>query len=404
MRVIACLPVKVKTRTLVWIGPLLLGTVLLTGCDENSYPENLTYPVRTDPLVVDKPKEDAKALDKPGEFPSVLFANLADEERNKLLRAFDPAKLTAEQHQALEKTLTAMFGTPAQPKVDGVNQALKDTMTGVRTALKLDPEMLAQGSRIYRHQCLHCHGLTGDGRGPTAPWVNPHPRDYRQGRFKFTSSSQAEGERKPRREDLRRTIYEGIEGTSMPAFRLLPDDDLEAVISYVIHLSLRGETEFYTIQTLVTDGGNAEKIAEEGAEVFAARWQAAENSLIQPGPYTLKTDEEYQASVRRGLELFSKQGDAGCISCHIDFGRQSAYKYDDWGTIVRPIDLTTGIYRGGRRPVDLYWRIHSGIAGTGMTAFGSNLNPEQIWDLVNFLQVLPYPPMREKYGFNLEAK
>jgi mono/diheme cytochrome c family protein len=277
-------------------------------------------------------------------------------------------------------------------------------MKGVRTALKLDDETLARGSGVYRHQCLHCHGLTGDGRGPTSPWVNPHPRDYRQGVFKFTSSGQSEGERKPRREDLRRTIYEGIEGTSMPAFRLLPDDDLEAVMSYVIHLSLRGETEFHTIRTLATDGGNAESIAEEGAEAFAGRWQAAENSLIQPGSFPVTNDEELKASIQRGMTFFVNPGPAQCISCHLDYGRQSAYKYDAWGTIVRPIDLTTGVYRGGRRPIDLYWRIHSGIAGTGMAAFGGNLKPNEIWDVVNFLQVMPYPQMRQKYGVNLEAK
>jgi hypothetical protein len=57
--------------------------------------------------------------------------------------------------------------------------------------LKLDPDTLARGSSLYRLQCLHCHGLSGNGRGPTAAWVNPHPRDYRSGVFKFTSSSAA---------------------------------------------------------------------------------------------------------------------------------------------------------------------------------------------------------------------
>ena len=80
----------------------------------------------------------------------------------------------------------------------------------------------------------------------------------------------------------------------------------------------------------------------------------------------------------------------------------TGYKYDAWGTIVRPTDLTTGIYRGGRRPIDLYWRIHSGINGVSMPA-SEKLEPKDIWDLVNFLQVLPYPAMREKYKINLES-
>ena len=47
------------------------------------------------------------------------------------------------------------------------------------------------GSKHFRLHCLHCHGLTGDGRGPSGKWLNPHPRDYRQGLFKFQSVNQA---------------------------------------------------------------------------------------------------------------------------------------------------------------------------------------------------------------------
>ena len=93
---------------------------------------------------------------------------------------------------------------------------------------------------------------------------------------------------------------------------------------------------------------------------------------------------------------------AGCLGCHTDFGRQTAFKYDYWGTIVRPADLTTGIFRGGRRPLDLYYRIHSGVNGVTMPASSNNLGDQDIWDIVNFLEILPYPKMREKYGVKLE--
>jgi hypothetical protein len=38
-----------------------------------------------------------------------------------------------------------------------------------------------------------------------------------------------------------------------------------------------------------------------------------------------------------------------------------------------------------------------------MPASKENLDSKDIWDLVNFLQVLPYPKMREKYGIQLES-
>src|SRR4029077_697026 len=125
-----------------------------------------------------------------------------------------------------------------------------------------------------------------DGRGATAPWVNPHPRDYRQGVFKFTSSSQGEGSRKPRKYDLLRTLREGIEGTSMPSFRLLPEEDLEALASYVIHLSMRGEIEFQVIRALVKgEESNVQETISAYLDLTRGNWQGAQTSIIKPPAY-----------------------------------------------------------------------------------------------------------------------
>jgi mono/diheme cytochrome c family protein len=402
-RVIAGLPAKTTYRALVVLWPLLLGLVLLAGCELESYPEELTYPPRTDPLVIEHASRDAPDFDRPGEFPHVLFAGLTDEERDKLLK--DPLTLNDDQRQQLQTTLTDLFGTPAHPTVKGSGDAA-EAVAKLRNTLQLDETTLTRGSNLYRINCLHCHGLTGDGRGPTAPWVNPHPRDYRQGIFKFTSSSQQEGTRRPRKDDIVRTIHEGIEGSSMPSFRLLPDEDLDSIASYVIHLSIRGETEFGVMRTFLT--GEPEGSVQENVEQYLAAvagwWQTAQDSMIKPTGSEPKLNE---ASVQRGFNLFiqAKEG-VGCIGCHTDYGRQAPHKYDYWGTIVRPANIVAGVYRGGRRPIDLYWRIYAGINGTGMTAFGNTegITSEKLWDLVHFLQVVPYPAMREKYHIQLEAE
>ena len=132
-------------------------------------------------------------------------------------------------------------------------------------------------------------------------------------------------------------------------------------------------------------------------------WKAAQQPdhvIVPEMPYPSK--EQRKESVQRGFEKFRQQTGAGCIKCHTDYGRQSLLFYDDWGTIGRPADLTTGVYRGGRRPIDLYWRIHSGINGSNMPNFSEQLKPKDIWDMVNFLQVLPYPGMREEYGVQID--
>jgi mono/diheme cytochrome c family protein len=393
-------------------APALLALLLLSGC-ESEYAEDFRYPLRTDPLVDGQlvPADPALVhMDKPGEFlkPGFLSFSMVnvpeDEKRSKI---FEPGRLDPDQRRQIETTLEEMFGTPRQPRVAGFEDEEE-----IQRVLKLDKETLAEGSSLYRIHCLHCHGVTGNGQGPTAPWVNPHPRDYRRGKFKFTSvdaagPSSGGNERKARREDLLRTIREGVEGTSMPSFSLLHPHQLEALVSYVIHLSMRGQVEFWVMRDLLKGEGSASDlpIPDQIQEIMAGVvdwWKAAqdEENLIRPPADSVPPAKDLEASVKRGYRLFQKEG-AGCMGCHEDYGRQGKLFYDEWGTIGQPADLTTGVYRGGRRPIDLYWRIHSGVNGSNMPA-STGRKPQELWDLVHFVQALPYPAMREKYGLKID--
>ncbi|HJT78131.1 MAG TPA: c-type cytochrome [Gemmataceae bacterium] len=383
---------------------LVAGLLPACGCSDR-YPDNLKYGLRTDPLVIKVPSDMVlNHLDPPGDLEHWLDS-LKDPGKGAV--ALDPAKLDGGQRRELEDALDGIFGKPAAPKVD--TTGLEDEAVEAAQTLRLDPQTLAEGSQLYRRHCLHCHGITGNGQGPTGPWINPHPRDYRLGKFKFTSSGQSAGTRKPLRADLVRTISHGLEGTAMPAFGnfasdqgansqagILPPDEIDKLASYVTHLSLRGQVEFQVMQDWLNggnlDGENTADYAKERLADLIGQWAAAEKNVIKPGPAKELTGDQMQQSIARGYDLFIR-GSAQCISCHADFGRQNNYKFDDWGTLDRPMDLTAGVYRGGRRPIDIYWRIHSGIGGTGMSAFGGALQPDQIWDVVNFVRALPYPKM-----------
>jgi mono/diheme cytochrome c family protein len=429
----------------------LFCLLLLAGCNGDGYPEDLTYPVRIDPIFFsqDFPPDTPSAFDKPGELftrfedpANPLYEFKPDKKNYALLfPGEDPRTqktgLSDDDETKLDNALTELYGTPSQPTVNlpkRTRQLLQRDKVKFKL-LKLDDETLARGSKAYRLHCLHCHGLTGDGRGPTAPWVNPHPRDYRQGIFKFISSqapesdflpnSRALSRRKPRRADLFRTLHEGIEGTSMPSFTLHPQEELEDLVSYVIHLSLRGETELLLIHRHLAE----KKIKNFTAAAVATQrelirfWVYAEEHPITPTKenyprYPEKTgepllvtqppdkekepekEEALKKSVQNGFKLFK-----ACLSCHVDYGRQSGFKYDLWGTVVRPANLTLGVYRGGRRPVDLFYRLYGGIDGVNMPQYSPTREENresEIWDIVNFLQVLPYPAMRERYGINIK--
>lgn len=378
----------------------------LPGCGPEfpPYPSELKYPARTEPIIKATVTTIPPSFEKPGELFTILWGLDEDDRKKNVLYPKTASINEQKQIAVLEEKLETLFGSPRHPSVGGIDDALKE-------ALKLDDESLDRGARLYRVHCLHCHGVAGNGRGPTAAWVNPHPRDYRLGKFKFTSTKGG-NERKPRRADLIRTLREGIESTSMPSFGLLPEYELEYLVSYVIHLSMRGQLEFQVMKEILM--GDPELAEPDGVSKriddymdasndasIPGSWKVADANIIVPeNPFP--SNEERKASIQRGFQKFREQTGAGCIKCHTDYGRQSLLFYDDWGTIGRPADLTTGIFRGGRRPIDLYWRIHSGINGSNMPSFSGSLSSKDIWDVVNFLQVLPYPGMREEYGVQIE--
>ncbi|HYV34336.1 MAG TPA: c-type cytochrome [Gemmataceae bacterium] len=388
----------------------------LPGCGPDAYSESMVYPVRTDPVVTGVGGRELVEPDRPGQLPLLAVKDLQDSRNpfyeDKELKYIDTSKWQSESDkQELLDVLQDVFGTPANPKVDLITRE-------TRQLLKLDEGTLHEGSRLYRLYCLQCHGLTGDGRGPTSKWVNPHPRDYRPGLFKF-QSVKAEGDpRPPRRDDLYRTIHDGVEGTAMQSYNMLPEHELNAIVSYVIHLSIRGEVEsevfkgawkeekdktFLDPKILARGSvvafvrGNSSKPGGKVRDVIE-KWRSSqqEESKIVPGPYSV-TDATMKESVQNGYNIFTGRGAVvgGCMECHKDFGRRSLYKPDKWATLVRPRDLTKPVYRGGRRPIDMYYRIHSGINGSDMPPHSNILNSDQIWDVVNFIRALPYPEMRK---------
>lgn len=292
------------------------------------------------------------------------------------------------------------------------------------------PVRQAGGYAIYRRNCLHCHGVSGAGDGPTAPFLFPTPRDYRRGIFKFTSTPSGA---RPHRDDLRRTITDGLHGTSMPAFEpLLTESEIEQVVDYVIFLSIRGETELNLIdEANIADESDPNALPEDSVNDIATgifnKWKVAQTQVVNPKIARTPSTRE---SILRGRDLFLG---SDCKDCHgrlalgdgesfvdIDvfnevvfggnpserearleeIGKQDSkivtlwnQKPDDWGNPLRPANLNRGVYKGGRRPIDIYWRIAKGINGAQMPAhYPSPFDDQKVWDVVNFVLALPFEP------------
>ncbi len=50
---------------------------------------------------------------------------------------------------------------------------------------------LAQGQQVYSLYCVTCHGESGDGQGPVGKTLNPPPRNFGEGDFKFGGTDEA---------------------------------------------------------------------------------------------------------------------------------------------------------------------------------------------------------------------
>ena len=339
-----------------------------------------------------------------------------------------PSEIPLVEKQQMVDVMADVFGTPNAPKIPpevdtGLDQKKLELAAG--PSWRKNPDEPSQG--LYRRLCAHCHGVTGGGDGPTALFLKPYPRDFRRGIFKFKSTERSA---RPTTADLKRTLRNGLPGSAMPSFALLPEDEIEALVEYVKYLSIRGQLEealwlYYEDDTeagVTTDG---DVVFGELAPI-ARTWQEADTKVVVPDVAELPptdTPELWQASVDRGRALFRNAEKAQCIQCHGptglgDGGGTGAdyQPYDDWnkpklnappGTYFalpiqedQPRNLHLGVYRGGRRPVDLYRRIYSGINGTPMPELRLALKPNEIWDLVNYVLSIPYedsgPPTQQQ--------
>jgi len=223
----------------------------------------------------------------------------------------------------------------------------------------------------------------------------------------------------------------------MPSFATAAEDDIDALVDYVIYLSVRGEVERRLIATAIdqldygeqrpepalrlVSGSEGAAVVEEIIAAVGQAWQMADQLVAEVPARSHSLDD---ASVERGKEIFHGQT-AGCAACHGVAGNGAAvtFDYDDWtkefttrigltptdrealkpfrraGALkpypVDPRNLHNGVFRGGGEGPTLYRRITQGIAGSPMPAVpvvaapgGAGLTADQVWDLVHYVQSL----------------
>ncbi len=216
------------------------------------------------------------------------------------------------------------------------------TMSVSVMAIPQTDDQVARGKAVYERRCVGCHGAKGDGNGPAATFLDPRPRNFTIGAFKFrttpTGSLPTDG-------DLYRTLARGVRWTAMPTWHELPEKDRIAVIAFI--------------------------------KTFSSRWKEE-----KPEPPIVIGDppEPTPELLVRGKELYTK---AKCFQCHGDGGKGDGTSADeledDQKFKSRPADFTKGQFKGGGDVRDIYRTMTTGLDGTPMPAFVDSMKDDERW-------------------------
>ncbi|MFO0973065.1 MAG: c-type cytochrome [Phycisphaerae bacterium] len=241
--------------------------------------------------------------------------------------------------------------------------------------------LVDEGRITYTQYCVGCHGQAGDGNGDAAKFLFPKPRNFVAAEFKFSSTPAGS---LPTDDDLRRTIRNGLRGSAMPPFTLLPDRTIDALVAYIKSLSPRWKEQ------------------DPAAPV-----------LVVKDPYRRLADKS--SAIRRGEAVY--HGLAICWSCHpayvpeaqintyiAEFGsppragfrphlEQSEGKPNNDGDLVYPPDFRRDFVRAGMRVEDLYRSIAAGITSTAMPTWVDSIvdagaKSEDLWAMAYYVQSL----------------
>ncbi len=217
------------------------------------------------------------------------------------------------------------------------------------------PEAMAEGKRIYNFRCSACHGVTGEGDGPVAQFLDPRPRNFTFANFKFRTTKFSE---LALDEDLFRTITRGVPGTAMPSWITLRTDERWKVVYYIKTFA----EDFFSDPDF-----DPRRKDDEG-----------DDYVIEIPSFSASTPELVEA----GKKVFVR---AGCVECHGKEGRgdgtSAGRQFNYLKQRILPRDLSKGwTYKGGSRVEDIWRTLTSGLNGTPMPSFiGSfdNEDPKQ---------------------------
>ncbi|OFW43257.1 MAG: hypothetical protein A3J28_15150 [Acidobacteria bacterium RIFCSPLOWO2_12_FULL_60_22] len=229
--------------------------------------------------------------------------------------------------------------------------AQADLAEAQKSPVPATPELVARGRKVYETLCLRCHGEKGDGKGEFAPYMNPKPRNFVEGAYKFRMTPSGSI---PQDIDIYRTITIGVKKSSMPAWFVVPRQDRWALVHYV----------------------------KTFAKVFKDEKAEESIKIPEPPPVSPKL-------LALGAAVFAE---SKCWDCHGTLGKgdgaAAGTLEDSSGSPILPADFTQGVFKVGNTDKDIYRTVATGLDGTPMPSFGDVLKEEQLWAVTYYVRSL----------------
>jgi mono/diheme cytochrome c family protein len=209
------------------------------------------------------------------------------------------------------------------------------SLPSLSAAAALFPASAERGQAVYAKACAACHGENGDGNGPGAGPLNPKPRDFTSGMYKYRSTNYGE---MPTDTDLLRVVNDGVAHTQMPPWKnTLSEQERLDVVAYI--------------------------------KMFSADFKDAHPETIEI-PEPPPSSPEY---VKEGRKVFMT---LQCWNCHGTSGHAdgpaASGLMDSWGHSIRPVNFTWEHYKHGNDPKSIYKTFNTGLNGTPMISFAGS--------------------------------
>lgn len=196
----------------------------------------------------------------------------------------------------------------------------------------LSSPSISRGEIVYSKSCAACHGENGDGQSMAGQYLEPRPRNFVSGMFKFRSTPSGE---LPTDADLLAIVEKGVPGTQMPAWKM----------------TLTRQERLDVVAFLKT---------------FAPDFKEAAPPPIQVSTPTESTPE----AIKVGKMVYMLME---CWACHGGSGKGDGKSgktlNDDWGHKILPWNLTSFRYKAGNDAETLYRTFTTGLNGTPMPAY-----------------------------------